>query len=360
MRITPWLLLSVCFFASAASAAAPTARADAGPWTVSAATSPHGKATLNSLIIANRDITVDLGEKPAWTILHIKYHGQELVGLHGANGCVLSEHPTPEQRKEMEGMTPKQKVQYLRQQKFRGWIGTGHGGEIVRSLTITVDGKDYPYGPDLNVTGREVVITKVSNIGPLDEIAEMTFPASGDRIIERHSYKVVEDLSRRFGFLYVWMHCNDNSLTQYAVLGEGDKLTAGQALADAAKGSKRQDVKMHPVGDAQAVALYNPDRREGIAYVYGDLYKGSGNFKNSIWDHLKDNKLYFRPAIHPDDYKVGDTFQYVLAAVPFSAEPENWKETFLKIAVEARPAAGDAAEAFRKFSPAPPDGAEGK
>jgi len=77
------------------------------------------------------------------------------------------------------------------------WIGTGHGKEKVRRLTILVDGKERPYQPGGTFSGQVVVIRKLSNMGPLDHEAEIVFPSSGDRIIERHAYKVLEDLGRR-------------------------------------------------------------------------------------------------------------------------------------------------------------------
>jgi hypothetical protein len=59
--------------------------------------------------------------------------------------------------------------------------------------------------------------------------------------------------------------------------------------------------------------------------VYPEIYQGADTFKNSVWDRKNDNKLYFRPEVK-GKYKAGDTFEYLLRVIPFSAEPGTWRE----------------------------------
>ena len=49
------------------------------------------------------------------------------------------------------------------------------------------------------------------------------------------------------------------------------------------------------------------------------------HFGNSIVDRKNDNKFYFRPEVKDMGYKVGDTFEYSIKVIPFSAEPDEWK-----------------------------------
>jgi hypothetical protein len=141
------------------------------------------KQQQNRLSVESGTLFVDFLEQHAWTIRNIRYRGDEIVGEHGANGSVVNAKPEADARTKDP------------------WIGTGHGKEKVQRLTILVDGRERPYQPGETCSGQVVVIRKLSNLGPLDHEAEITFPASGDRIIERHAYKVVEDLGRRFNFV---------------------------------------------------------------------------------------------------------------------------------------------------------------
>ena len=61
-----------------------------------------------------------------------------------------------------------------------------------------------------------------------------------------------------------------------------------------------------------------------MVYLYPEVYEGYADFKNSIWDRKKDNKLYFK--VGPPDCPPGGTVDYYLKMIPFSAEPENWKD----------------------------------
>ena len=159
-------------------------------------------------------------------------------------------------------------------------------------------------------------------MGPLGHTAQITFPESGDRIIEEHSYTVLEDLSERFRFVYAFMHCNSNALDQWlAQLGNGKELE-GRAGKQNNKFSLGQDIK--------SVIFYSDVLSIGVAYVYPEVYKGADTFKNSIWDRLRDNKLYFRPEVK-SRYKVGDDFEFVLEMIPFSAQPTEWKDTGRKL-----------------------------
>lgn len=257
--------------------------------------------------VENGTMFVDFLEPHAWTIRNIRYRGDEIVGEHGANGSVVNARPGPDAATNDP------------------WIGTGHGKETVRRLTILVDGKERPYRPGGAWSGRVVVVRKQSNMGPLDHDAEIAFPASGDRIVERHAYKVVEDLGRRFNFVYAFMHCNGNSLDQWLALTDDGKELEGRV--------GRGDGQFSLKRDARTVAFYSAAMRKGVVYAYSEAYEGEAGFSNAIWDRKGDNKLYFRPAV-AKDHGVGDRFEFRLQVVPFSAEPDAWKGEARSLAKE--------------------------
>jgi hypothetical protein len=252
----------------------------------------------NRFSVESRALFVDFLEQHAWTIRNIRYRGDEIVGEHGANGSVVNAKP------EADAKTKDP------------WIGTGHGKEKVQRLTILVDGQARPFEPGGTCSAQVVVIRKLSNLGPLDHEAEITFPASGDRIIERHAYTVVEDLGRRFNFVYAFMHCNNNALDQWLALAGKDNELTGRVSQDDGQFSLKQD--------ARTVIFYGAAMQKGVVYAYPEVYEGEADFKNAIWDRKGDNKLYFRPAVGKK-YGVGDRFEFRLQVIPFSAEPDDWK-----------------------------------
>lgn len=187
-----------------------------------------------------------------------------------------------------------------------------------------MDGKERPYQPGGTFSGKVVVIHKLLNMGPLDHETEIAFPSSGDRIIERHAYRVVEDLGQRFNFVYAFMHCNSNSLDQWMALAGGGKELEGRVGQADGKFSLKEDV--------QTVIFYSAAMKKGVVYAYPEAYEGSDNFKNAIWDRKGDNKLYlyFRPAVRKK-YGVGERFEFRLQVIPFSAEPDDWKSEAKKL-----------------------------
>jgi hypothetical protein len=261
----------------------------------------------NRLSLQSKTLYVDFDENVAWTLRNIRYMGDEIVGVHGYNGSVVA-------------------AKLRREDAHARWIGTGHGKEKVISFSIFVDGKQVQYEPEASFTGREVVLRKHSELGPLDYKAETIFPATGDYIIEKHSYRVLEDLEGIFANYYAFMHCNNNSLDQWLALLAGGKELEGKADAN--------DGSMQLASDVKAVILYSQAMKKGVAYVYPEVYKGSDTFKNSIWNRKHDNKLYFRPDVDTMGRKIGDSVEYRLKVIPFSAGPDDWKEKARKLGQE--------------------------
>jgi hypothetical protein len=286
-RTSAWCCLLLSFIAIAATGEP--------VWTVSRETGKTG----DRLVFASTALTVKLTEAQFWTLDSITAGGQELVGPTGANGAVCQiSGPAGEKLEDP-------------------WIGTGHGKEVVRRFTIVADGNEVTVTPGQTVRGNEIVVTKESNIGPLDQVAVMTFPASGDRIFERATFTAGEDLAKRFRFVYGWMHSTGNGLKQYLVWRTPEKTESGETAGD--------DGKFHVNGDLRALAQFDPGTGRGIAYVYGDTYKANRHQGTRIWDRKQDNKVYFTPDFSAATLPQGKSATYELTVLPFTGVAADWQ-----------------------------------
>ena len=273
----------------------------------------------NWFSVESKTLYVDFMEAWSWTIRNIRYMGDEIAGETGAHGSVVRVDT---------GTGPKD----------YHYIGTSHGFETVRNFSILVDGKNQKYVLGKTCSGREVVVRKASNLGPLDHQMEITFPASGDGLIEKHSYMVREDLNGRFTYLFAFMHCNNSALDQWlAVLPDGKELEG--------KLPNCGDGRLVLESDVKSLILYSQAMRKGVTFVYPQVYKGArqieseisqgttGHFGNCIVDRKEDNKLYFRPEVKKMGYRPGDVFEYSLKVIPFSAEAGGWKAKGKELAI---------------------------
>jgi len=167
---------------------------------------------------------------------------------------------------------------------------------------------------------------------------EISFAASGDHLIERHSYRIVEDLNERFNYLFAFMHENNNTLDRWlAILDEGKELEG--KLPDKGDGGLSLE------SDVRGVILYSRMMKKGVVYVYPEVYRGADkiesevyegstvHFGNSIVNRKEDNKLYFRPEVKKMGYEVGDVFEYRLRVIPFLAAPTEWRSKGKELAM---------------------------
>jgi len=265
-------------------------------WQVAMTTDKTGRL----LTVSNEMLSVTLTEKDSWTIREIWFEGTLMVGRFGANGAVASVKPAARMPEAKDG-----------------WMGTGHGFETVKTHTIIIDEKPVDLKPGDVIDAKIITLTKDSNIGPLDQIAEICFPETGDRLIERTRFTANRSLEDSLNFVYAYMHCNENALTDWRAWLDPQNTEDGQCIKDDQTFSLNKDVL--------AIAMFGPKTGKGIVYVYPEVYAGGprGNF---FWDRTRDNKLYFQPKIPGVISSKGDTCQYVLTVVPFSAKTSEWQE----------------------------------
>ena len=274
----------------------------------------------NWFSVESNSLYVDFMEEWAWTIRNIRYMGDEIVGEYGAHGSVVRVDT---------GTGPKDYY----------YIGTSHGHETVKNFSIFVDGKKQQYDSGAVYSGKKVVIRKESNLGPLDHIMEITFPGSGNYIMEKHSYKLVEDLNERFSFLFAFMHELSTAFDFWlAILPDLSELEGDL--------QKRIQGRISLGHDIKSIIFYSSTDKKGVTLAYPKVYKGAEKLKveirkestehfgTSIVDmKIGNSKLYFRPEVKKMGYKVGDIFEYTIKVIPFSAQPKDWETIGKSLAV---------------------------
>jgi hypothetical protein len=255
-------------------------------------------------------LSVELSEWTAWTITNLKFKGVPIVGETGANGSVLNAKPQPGEPNDP-------------------WIGTGHGKEKISSYQILIDGKinwlikDSKFKGFTGISGnscKNIVLKKESNMGPFNHQMEITFNSESGTVTEKNSYTIIEDLEKRFKFLYAYMHCFHNDLNKW-LMNDGKKEVEGACDKDDNTFGLNSNIK--------SIAFYAEKSKTGVAYIYPEVYEGDSHpttaFRNSIWDRNKDNKLYFQPLIK-GKYKKGDSLSFSLTLQPFNADADSWKK----------------------------------
>jgi len=263
-------------------------------WRVGITTEASGKV----LTVSGATLAVTLTEGVYWTIRTLYAGRTLLVGAFGANGAVANV---------MTSVYP----------ATDGWMGTGHGFETISSYTVALDGTNVVWQSDGTYPARTVTLTKASTIGPLDQIAVMTFPETGDRFVESTRFTANRALTNSLNFVYAYMHCNQNALTDWRAWLNTTNVLDGACASDDSSFSLQKDIR--------AVALFGPTLGKGLVYVYPEIYRGSGIY-NAFWDRANDNKLYFRPDIPGLITASGETCTFDVTLIPFSAETAGWKD----------------------------------
>lgn len=247
--------------------------------------------------IAIGDLEVELAPEWAWTIRGASYKGMPMITPTGYNGSVINAWTDP------QGVTHK-------------WIGTGHGGEIIKEIILKVDNRDYPLTregqicrPDnFSVRGKSFALAKKSIIGPY--ACDILLEFAGDRIDETARFHRVAD-EAALSLFYVFMHCLSNDTDQWITEVDGKIL----------KGSFKDDNSFTLKKDIRWAGIYSSKTGSGLAYVYPEIYKGARNC-NQFWNRPRDNKLYFDAQA---DKKEKD-FTFSVSLVFFQSPEKEWQK----------------------------------
>lgn len=250
------------------------------------------------LTVAVGDYKVDFRQPAEWTLGNVLYKGKPLLNYTGANQTVIN-------------------VKRPVQAGPDAWIGSSHGGEILHSVVLKVDGKPYPLGESFAApAGQEYQLVKESDIGPYRATTETTVTADGVREVISLSEREASDQVR---YLYVFMHCWNASLKEWLAT-----LPDGSEVVDTFPLERTNLLKQ----DITSLAVYSPENGIGAVMRYPEPYEGEPGHSNFLacWPD-RHNKHYLR--VRPD--QVADK-NFVCEIQGFSALPENWKDEARHIA----------------------------
>ncbi len=231
-------------------------------------------------------------ESAAWTIGTVKFHNDPLIVRTGANQSVVN-------------------MKVAVQSGPNQWIGTAHGGEVVQSVALRVDGESYPPEKfEAAPAGRSYQLVKESKLGPFRCHTEVTIDPSG--LTQSVSFKAEEEatLAR---YLYVFMHCWSPTLSEWlAILPDGSLLE--ERFPD--------EKETHLKSDLKTLALYNQERGYGVILNYDQPYSGEPGHGNFLinWPG-RHHKHYFRISAQEANAKT-----YVCRIEGFTGNKEAWRE----------------------------------
>jgi hypothetical protein len=240
---------------------------------------------------------MDFLREHAWCVSRLRYRGEVVGQPSGATGSVF----------QWNGQA----------------IGTGHGGEVVRSLALMVDGRTVPLVVDGAVRfrasedrweGREIRLLKKSVIGPFTHEAEFHLPASCDRYAVEHRYVVNEEWRQgKFtGYTYVFMQMMPPEFAEWLLRKQDGSVRQGRLTGEA--GFVFRDEP------GRVIACYAPAKKLGVAYIYPEEYL----LHNHILDRGEKDRKFRAALVKRDGYVVGEAFSYRMKIVPFSSDPEVW------------------------------------
>ncbi|MCA1808818.1 MAG: hypothetical protein LC725_05105, partial [Lentisphaerae bacterium] len=300
----------------------------AGGWRASL--QPWPEAQTNFLVVEGRNLQVRFADAAAWTIFDMHWRGRE-VGRHsGATGSVIQwQEDAP--RRSVDDI-PDRPCCKRYGGPLRQTIGTGHGGEIVRRITVYAESEPpdptaHRHPCDINpreipivaegelvaetnrsVDGTRIRVRKESIIGPFDHEATFDFSSAFPGFAVTHRFRANAAMARGHfaGYRYTFMFMLPETYDRYLIVN-GDDRTEQAIITPAAGKLLNQSFR--------ALACISPTDQTGIAYVYPEAYPGSNHINVRPG---KDRK--FRADLFRDHYEVGEVSEFNLRIIPFEAQ----------------------------------------
>ncbi len=233
---------------------------------------------------------VEFSEAKAWTIRTLSWEGTELLTSTGGNQAVLR-MPDPTRADPL-------------------FIGNVHGGEIIESFELEIDGKRYPVAPEAQFPAApRYRVIKRSTMGPIRYHSEVTVSAEG--VEERARFEKVGDLTGAQS-LYVFMHCWTKAMSHWLALLPDATTEEGQFTADGSNSLKKE---------IRALALWSEEAKLGAVLAFDEVYAGKRPLYHFLWNRKRDNKHYFQAAV---DQALTTT--YVCRITGFHAGEADWQQ----------------------------------
>ncbi len=246
------------------------------------------------LTVAAGAYQVEFAEKKAWTIRTLSWEGTELLTATGGNQAVLR-MPDPNRADPL-------------------FIGNVHGGEVIESFELEVEGKRYPVSPETQFpVAPSYRVIKRSTMGPIRYHSEVTVSAEGVQELTR--FEKAGDLTGAQS-LYVFMHCWTKAMTHWLALLPDETTEEGQFTADGSNALKKE---------IRALSLWSDEAKLGAVLAFDEVYAGKRPLYHFLWNRKRDNKHYFQAAI---DKALETT--YVCRITGFRAGEADWRQVAME------------------------------
>ena len=212
----------------------------------------------SELILKSGDYTAELESRFAWTLHKLHYKDNPILVPSGWMGTVIK-------CKVPKGKDP--------------FTGTGHGGEELKLLKVTVDGKVININSRSQIIkGKIIRVVKHSKIGPLKHISTLTLTPAG--LKQSYDFEVDGDASSLLN-MYLFMSIWSKPMERWLACSMDGKISSGNFV---------HNNKFIQTGMNKWVALLDP--KSGIAGIC--VYKLPQRHKSFFWDRRVDNKHYIK------------------------------------------------------------------
>ena len=224
-----------------------------------------------------------------------------------------------------------------------GFLGTGHGGELIYSVSLLVStssrldgdsggsrggtynlldpsfrGGSWGKGTNENVT---LTIVKESQIGPFLASQRVMLDAALGMVVSADYELAYDNTTGLVNWFYSCMSMFSLHYTHWVAKGANGTIIGPVAFAE--------DNSFSLAADIRWAAVFDEATKQGALYQYptasGPDYKGFGAFKNSFWNRPRDHKLYLRVGVPTTK---GAKFGYKHAVQHFqSPDAGQWIQT---------------------------------
>jgi len=198
------------------------------------------------------------------------------------------------------------------------WLGSCHGGEIVESVTLSVDGSAQEAVAGKTYKGSSFHLEKVSLLGDVAKLESASF-FTKRAIVENTTITTLRsDLS--LGVVYPFLSRHQNEFAEVV----GVRLPDHTMILDS---TSHDDGSQFSLGLSYLIGQYDPLAERGVATMFLESMARAGT--PFIWDRLCDNKLYFRFRRYSNPIPKGTQWRFRTVRFPFEASHSNWITTVL-------------------------------
>jgi len=193
------------------------------------------------------------------------------------------------------------------------WLGSCHGGEVVESVTLWVDGAARDILSGMVYEGHSFTVEKVSSLGSVATLNSM-LSCSPRAIIEQVSLTTVR-AGLVLGVTYPFLSTHQNRFTEVIGVRWPDRaiVTGSTALDGGSEFS---------LGSSQFVGQYDPRAQEGVVTMFTEAMAQGGTA--FIWDRVCDNKLYFGFRGFANPVPQGTRWSFRTVRFPFRTAEVGW------------------------------------